>query len=111
MCAVRKSPSGLSIHSSVVGFIRDPPTLEDLAHERVPHTQTLTHLGRCPHNQINADVWGDATDYTGSLLQRASLESHHDKQVKVGKSAGRSIRMRPKHHDPVGVNVPGDPVA
>ena len=72
-----KSPSALSIHSSVVGFIRHPSTLKDLAHETVLQGQPLSDLLRAAYDNIDADLWVDSSYDPSRLLERATLIGHY----------------------------------
>ena len=98
-----RSPSALSIHSVVSGFIEGDPTLHNFSQKRVAPVQTLRQVLRRVNHQIKTKTVGDCPANYRRLLKLRPLGIHDDQQIDVAFGAECSVGVGTEQYDFLGV--------
>src|SRR5438552_3213905 len=82
-----------------MGFIDHFTALQDVAHERVTHRESLQYVFWSTDQQVERHSRIDSTSDLDGLFVRSALEGHYDEQVNVRIPRRLAIGVRTKQYD------------
>src|SRR2546423_8836589 len=106
--AAMKSPSALSTHSLVRGFIENFAFLHDLTHEEVTLLDPTLHQPQCAHQQIHWEKGTNTGADLGCFARRVPLKRQDYQQIYIGISSRPAIGIGAKQDDALWVELLDD---